>query len=132
MPDPKILQLSPRSDRIVLGKQRGLEGIYVRGLYIGLLESIKHVCPGHKWKHGHYLIKSMQKGGGDKVKVIIISSIRPTATEQIRKYSKQQFITYFNILLPIFTTCYYHFNILLPIIIITCNNSYYIYTCNNR
>ena len=45
IPEPKSLQLSPRSDCIVLGKQRGQEGIYLRSLYIGLLERIEHVCP---------------------------------------------------------------------------------------
>ena len=40
IPDPKSLQLSPRSDSILLCKQSGQEEIYVRGLYICLLERL--------------------------------------------------------------------------------------------
>ena len=48
MPNPMSFQLRPSSDVIVLGKQNGKEGIFVRGLYISLLECIKNVCPARK------------------------------------------------------------------------------------
>ena len=110
IPDLKRLQLSSRSDHIVLCQQRGqdLRGLHIRGLHICLrglhncLLEHRTCLSGSQMEAWTLFDQKYAEGGRRKVK---LSSIRPAAMEQIKKYSKLQFIiTHFNIILPI-TKC---------------------------